>query len=452
MPDQIRDEGDLLVSGGPLWTGGEGHWPRGALLARAGRVVYAGPEEGLPAGAGTAARLEAEGGLILPGLINAHCHGPMVLFRGVADDLPLETWLFQHIFPAEAQWVDPEMTELGAGLAAAELLLAGVTTVCDAYFCAEGMAKAYARAGLRAVVAQGVIDFPAPGVPDPARNLAVAREFVTSWRGRSPLVTPAIFAHSPYTCGPETLRGCAALARELDCPWFIHLAESQAELATLAERHGQTPARHLESLGVLDALTAAVHGIWLEPEEMALLARRGVGVIPCPQSNAKLASGAADIPALLAAGLAVGLGSDGAASNNDLEMLGEAALATRLAKLRSGDPAALPAAQALDLLWTGGAAALGLGRRLGRLLPGQAADLVVLRPDAPHLTPWRDPASALVYQARRDDVRHVAVAGRVLVKDRQLLSLDLPELLAGMRELAGRVRAGRAAAENPAQG
>jgi len=446
MPGARQGEGDLLVSGGPLWTGGEGYWQRGALLARAGRVVYAGPEDGLPAGERPAQTLEAEGGLILPGLVNAHCHGPMVLFRGLADDLPLETWLFQHIFPAEARWVDPAMTELCASLAAAELLLAGVTTVCDAYFCAEGMARAYARAGLRAVVAQGVIDFPAPGVPDPARNLAVAREFVAAWQDRSPLVTPAIFAHSPYTCGPETLRGCAALARELACPWFIHLAESQVEVATLIERHGQTPARFLESLGVLEVLTAAVHGIWLEPEELALLARRGVGVIPCPESNAKLASGATDVPALLAAGLAVGLGSDGAASNNDLEMLGEAALATRLAKLRSGDPAALPAASALDLLWTGGAACLGLGGQVGRLLPGQAADLVVLRPQAPHLTPWRDPASALIYQARKDDVRHVAVAGRVLVRDRQPLTLDLPKLLAGVRDLAGRVRSGLARA------
>lgn len=437
-------EGDLLVGGGPLWTGGEGYWERGALLARAGRVVYAGPEEGLPTGAPPVQTLDAEGGLILPGLVNAHCHGPMVLFRGLADDLPLETWLFEHIFPAEARWVDPAMTELCAGLAAAEMLLAGTTTVCDAYFCAEGMAKAYARAGMRAVVAQGVIDFPAPGVPDPARNLAVAREFVAAWQDRSPLVTPAIFAHSPYTCGPETLRGCAALARELACPWFIHLAESQAEVATIRQRHGQAPTRFLESLGVLEALTAAVHGIWLEPEELALLARRGVGVISCPQSNAKLASGAADIPALLAAGLAVGLGSDGAASNNDLEMLGEAALATRLAKLRTGDPSALPAAQALDLLWSGGAACLGLEGVVGRLLPGYAADLVVLRPDAPHLTPWRDPASGLIYQARRDDVRQVAVAGRVVVKDRQPLTLDLPALLAGVRELAGRVAAGRA--------
>lgn len=437
----------LLLENGALWAGPDYYWPKGVLEIRNGKVSFAGPAESYQGREGfVGPRLDAGGGLIMPGLVNAHCHAPMVLFRGMADDLPLAVWLGEHMFPAEGRWVNEEMTELCGLLAAAEMLLSGTTCVGDAYFCAGGAARAFERAGLRAVVAQGVIDFPAPGVPDPARNLAVARDFVQSWQDRSPLVTPAIFAHSPYTCGSETLRGCADLARELGCPWFIHLAESPAELATLAERHGQTPARYLESLRVLEALTAAVHGIWLEPEEMALLARRGVGVIPCPQSNAKLASGAADIPGLLAAGLAVGLGSDGAASNNDLEMLGEAALATRLAKLRTGDPSALPAAAALDLLWSGGAACLGLNGVVGRLSPGFAADLVVLRPDAPHLTPRRDPASALIYQARKDDVRHVAVAGRVLVRDRQPLTLDLPALLSGVRELAGRVRAGQAPA------
>ncbi|MFH1057767.1 MAG: amidohydrolase [Pseudomonadota bacterium] len=440
--------GDLLVSGGPLWAGPDAYWPDGAVLARAGRVVYAGDAAGLsdcvdlPGGPAPAETLDAAGGLIMPGLVNAHLHGPMVLFRGLADDLPLEAWLFQHIFPAEARWVDPAMAELCTRLAAAELLLAGVTTVCDAYFCADAMAKAYAGVGLRAVVAQGVIDFPAPGAPDPAKNLDVAREFVRAWTGRDALITPAIFAHTAYTCGPATLQGCSRLAAELGAPWFTHLAESRNEVDTIREKFGASPVRHLEAIGVLHNLTAAVHGVWLDAGEMALLAQRGVAVVPCPQSNCKLASGMADIPALLAAGVAVGLGSDGAASNNDLDILGEVALAARLAKLQTGDPAALPAAQALDLALAGGAKALGLGGVAGRLLPGHAADLVVLKAKEPHLTPMREPAAALVYQARKDDVRHVAVAGRVLVKDRQMPGLDLPALMAAVRALAGRVASG----------
>ncbi|MFZ5585216.1 MAG: amidohydrolase [Thermodesulfobacteriota bacterium] len=434
--------GDLLVSGGPLWAGPDAYWPAGALLARDGRVVYAGDAAGLPAGPLPSETLHAQGGLIMPGLVNAHVHGPMVLFRGLADDLPLEAWLFKHIFPAEARWMEPATVELCTRLAAAELLLSGVTTVCDAYFHAEAMARAYAGMGLRAVVAQGVIDFPAPGAPDPQKNLDLAREFVTAWQGRHALITPAIFAHTAYTCGPATLQGCARLAARLGAPWFIHLAESQNEVGAISEKYGRTPARHLEALGVLEGLTAAVHGAWLEPEEMALLARRGVAVAACPQSNCKLASGAADIPALLAAGVAVGLGTDGAASNNDLDILGEAALAARLAKLTTGDPAALPAATALDLALAGGAAALGLKGVVGRLSPGHAADLVVLKAHEPHLTPMRDPAAALVYQARKDDVRHVAVAGRVLVKDRQLPGLDLAGDMAAVRALAGRVANG----------
>lgn len=448
--------GDLLVSGGPLWAGPDAYWPAGAVLARAGRVVYAGDAAGLPdfidlpGGPAPAETLDADGGLIMPGLVNAHVHGPMVLFRGLADDLPLESWLFGHIFPAEARWVDPAMAGLCTRLAAAELLLSGVTTVCDAYFCADAMASAYAEVGLRAVVAQGVIDFPAPGVPDPARNIAAAREFITAWTGRHPLITPAVFAHTAYTCGPETLKGCVALAAGLGAPCFTHLAESPGEMATIREKYGTTPARHLEAIGVLAGLTAAVHGAWLDAGEMALLAARGVAVVSCPQSNCKLASGNADIPALLAAGVAVGLGSDGAASNNDLDLLGEVALAARLAKLKTGDPAALPAAIALDLALAGGARALGLAGVAGRLLPGHAADLVVMKSAEPHLTPWHEPAAALVYQARRDDVRHVAVAGRVLVRNRQLPGLDLAGLMAAVRELAGRVAAERGARPDPA--
>jgi 5-methylthioadenosine/S-adenosylhomocysteine deaminase len=402
-----------------------------------GRVAWAGPADGAPARP-EGEVLDAAGGLVLPGLVNAHCHAAMVMFRGLADDLPLETWLGRHMFPAEARWVSEETVELASLVAAAEMLLSGTTAVCDAYFCAAGAARAFCRAGLRAVAAQGVIDFPAPGVPDPELGLARAREFVEAWQGRDPLLTPALFAHSPYTCSPDKLAGVSALARELGVGWFTHLAETAGEARQVAGRYGRSPARHLAALGVLANLTAGVHGVWLEPAELELLAAAGVALVHCPESNAKLASGLARVEDWRAAGLAVGLGTDGAASNNDLDMLGEMGAAARLAKLATGEPAALPAEAALAMATAGSAAAAGL-EGAGRLEPGAAADAVVLEARQPHLTPLFNPASAAVYAARGGDVRHTVVAGRVVVRHRRLTTFDLAAALAELKDLGRRI-------------
>ena len=359
----------MLISGGPLWAGPGKFWPQGAVVAVDGVVTYAGPAEGAPKPP-QAEVVQADGGLIMPGLVNAHCHGAMVLFRGLADDLPLHVWLEEHMFPAEARWVSEEMVELCCRLAAAEMLLSGTTTVGDSYFCLDGAAKAYSQAGLRAVLYHGLIDFPAPGVPDPANNLATCRRFVERWKEASPLLTTGIFAHSTYTCSEKTLRGAAELAAELGCRWHTHLAETSEEVENSMEVNGVSPVAYLEKLGLLERLDTAVHGVWLQPGEMELLARRKVAVAACPGSNSKLGSGWSDVPDLLAAGCAVGLGTDGAASNNNLDLLGEIGLAARLAKVKTKDPAALPAEAALDLALSGGAACLGLKGVVGRLAPG----------------------------------------------------------------------------------
>ena len=424
-----------------MWAGPGKYWPRGAVAAQAGKIVYAGAEAEWQTGPG-AEVLDVGGGLILPGLVNAHCHAAMVLFRGLSDDLTLGDWLNKVIFPAEARWVNEEMVELCTLLAAAEMLLSGTTCVGDAYFCMVGAAKAYARAGLRAMAAQGVIDFPAPGMPDPEKKLEVARNFLEAWQGRDPLVRPALFAHSLTTCGPETLRGVAELAAKYGVYWYTHLAETRQEADAVRARFGLSGARHLEGLGVLASLKAAVHGIWLNDEEIELLARRGVGLIHCPESNQKLASGAGEVGRWLAAGIKVGLGTDGAASNNDLDMIAEVGAAARLAKVVAGDPAALPAGAALDLALEGSAAALGLEGAAGRLAPGYYADIMVLDTKAPHLTPLNEVSSALAYQARGGDVRHVVVNGRVVVKDRKVLSFDLPAVMAKVRKLALKVAKG----------
>ncbi len=378
--------------------------------------------------------LDAAGHLVMPGLVNTHCHAPMVWFRGLADDLALSDWLSRVIFPAEARWLNPERAYLGALLAAAELIRGGVTTVADGYFYEADVRRAFAEAGLRAVAAQGVVDFPAPGVPDPKDNLRAAADFMDSGADfPGGLVTSTLFCHSPYTCGPATLQRAKELTRSRGLPFFIHLAETREEVAEVRRNAGLTPARYLDRLGLLDKHTVAVHGVWLEPEEIDLLASREVKVSHCPHSNCKLAAGVAPVPELLAAGVTVGLGTDGAASNNRLDLWGEMALAARLHKVTRGDPTLLPARQTVALATREGAAVLGLAAVTGTLTPGKAADLIILDLRRPHLTPRYDPFSHLVYAARAADVTHVLVAGRWLLKGGELQTLDWPALAAAAR-------------------
>lgn len=432
---------DILIKGGPLLIDAATLVGDGAVLIKDGVISFAGDAASLGDTPEGIATLDTRHGLIMPGLINGHCHAAMTLFRSMADDMDLETWLYGHIFPAEAAQVNPTMVQDCTLLAAAEMLLAGVTTVCDSYFCEDGAMRALAQAGMRGVCAQGLIDFPAPGVPDPSQALNVCRVFVRRWQGTEELITPAIFAHSIETCSTDTLRGAAELADELSCPLHMHLAETKSSAAACQEAHGLSPAAYLEEIGVLEHLTTAVHGVWLEPGDMELLAERGVGLVLCPESNMKLASGAADHTALDAAGVALGLGTDGAASGNNLDLLGEAATAAKLAKVRAMDPAALPAARVLDMALAGGAKAIGMAETIGALRPGMAGDVVVINLDAPHLTPRFDLVSHLIYAVRAADVRDVVVAGRQVVADRRVLTMDLERVMAKVRELAGRVQA-----------
>jgi 5-methylthioadenosine/S-adenosylhomocysteine deaminase len=392
--------------------------------------------------------LNAQGALVLPGLVNTHSHAPMVWFRGLADDLPLQRWLTEVIFPAESGWLTPSRVYLGAQLAAAEMIRGGTTTVADGYFYAGEVRWALAGAGLRGVVAQGVLDFPVPGVPDPKDNLKVAAHYLASGQAAQEAgIISGVFCHAAYTCGPETLRQAKELARKQDARFFMHLAETREEVDEVRRRTGLTPAAYLESLGVLDEQTVAVHAAWLTPEEIDLLARRGVKVSHCPESNLKLAAGVAPLPELMAAGVTVGLGTDGAASNNNLDLWGEMSLAARLHKVWRLDPTLLPAAQAVALATREGAKVLGLEDAVGTLTPGKEADLIVVDLEQPHLTPLYDPYSHLVYAARAADVRHVMVAGRWLLFDRCFTTLNWPEIAGEIRkssrDLAGFRKKGR---------
>ena len=372
--------------------------------------------------------VDAEGALVMPGLVNTHCHAPMVWFRGLADDLPLQDWLTRKIFPAEGAWLDEDKAFWGTLLACAEMIRGGITTVADGYFYEGEVRRALGQAGLRALAAQGLVDFPFPGVPDPRDRLAYAKAFLDSGDEFAPLITSGLFCHSPYTCGPETLQGAKALTRKAGVPLFIHLAETRQEVEELKSKTGLGPAAYLDSLNILDELTVAVHGVWLTPGDMDILARRGVKVSHCPESNLKLAAGRAPVPELLARGVTVGLGTDGAASNNNLDLFGEMSLAARLHKVWQGDPTVLPAPEVVALATREGAKVLGLGDQVGTLAPGKQADLIMVDTNQPHLTPLYDPCSHLVYAARSADVRHVMVAGRWLLKNRRLLTLDWEDI------------------------
>jgi 5-methylthioadenosine/S-adenosylhomocysteine deaminase len=299
----------------------------------------------------------------------------------------------------------------------------------------DAVAGAVARSGLRAVLGQGVIDFPAPGVSDPARNIEVAKAFALAWRGRTPTITPSIFCHSPYTCSAKTLARAKATADRLGLIFQIHVAESRDERSKLPGPADLSPVAYLDSLGILDDRTLLVHAIWLDPGDIETIARRKARISHNPQSNMKLGCGVAPVDRLLAAGVTVGLGTDGCASNNDLDMFTEMDTAAKLHKVVGQDPTLLDAATVLKMATIEGARAIGLGDRVGSLEPGKQADLIVIDTNQPHLTPLYHPASHLVYAARGSDVRDVMIDGRMVVRSRQLLTLDLEQVIATVRDL-----------------
>ncbi|MBU4263171.1 MAG: amidohydrolase [Proteobacteria bacterium] len=381
--------------------------------------------------------IDAGGSLVMPGLVNGHNHAAMTLFRGMADDLPLMSWLEQHIFPAEARFVTPEMVYWCTRLAAAEMIMSGTTTVADAYFYEDEAARAFVETGMRAVAAHGIIDFPAPGVPDPAENVATVARFIERWQGTD-LLTPAVFAHSPYTCSSRTLVRAKELARAHNVPFFIHLAETGAESGLLAGKWQGSPTAYLHSLDLLDEQTVCVHAVWLDKPDIELIAASGAAVVTCPQSNMKLAAGIAPVAELLAAGVRVGLGTDGCASNNDLDLFGEMDTCAKLHKVRALDPAAVKARDVLRMATGHGARLLGFADGVG-LAVGLPADVILIDLDQPHLTPFYS-VDNLVYAAGGADVRSVIINGRLVMSDRKILTFDVAEAMEMVAGMTAKVR------------
>ena len=380
--------------------------------------------------------IDASGCIVMPGLVNTHTHLPMVCFRGMADDLPLMEWLTGHIFPAEARFVNKKMVYDGATLAMAEMILSGTTTFCDGYFFEDAIAEALSAAGMRAIVSQGFADFITPDKPKLEKRMAVAERFVTRWQSYAPMITPAYFCHSPYTCSPATLVNIKEAAREAGILYLMHLLENKDEIDTILNRYGKKPVRHLLDLGVLDEQTVAVHCNWLTKEDMAVFADLGVRVSHNPESSMKLAAGVAPVPEMLKHGIKVGLGTDGSASNNDLDMFREMDTAAKIHKVTSLDPTVMSAETVLKMATTGGAKVLGMEKFIGSIETGKQADIILVDMNQPHLTPLYNCYSQLVYAARGADVKTSIINGKIVMKDRQLRTIDLPTAMENVRVVA----------------
>jgi 5-methylthioadenosine/S-adenosylhomocysteine deaminase len=402
--------------------------PDGAALADHsvvvddGRILAVLPSDAVPASFEAAEHIRLPEHVLIPGLVNLHTHAAMSLMRGLADDRPLMTWLKDHIWPAEAQHVAPEFVYDGTLLACAEMLRGGVTCANDMYFFPESAARAFLDAGMRASLGLIAVEFPSAYAADAEDYLRRGLES-RDRLGNEPLLSFCMAPHAPYTVADATFRRVATLAEELDLPIHLHVHETRGEVAASVEQHGRRPLERLEGLGLLTERLIAVHAVELTPAEIAALARAGASVAHCPSSNLKLASGFARVGELLAHGVNVGIGTDGAASNNRLDMFQEMRSAALLAKAVAGDAEAMPAREALRCATLGGARALGLERRIGSIVPGKDADLAAVSLATPETQPCFDPLSHLVYACGREHVTDVWVRGKPVVADRRLVRL-----------------------------
>lgn len=383
--------------------------------------------------------IDARGRVIMPGLINTHTHAPMVLYRGLADDLALMEWLQKYIFPAEAKTVSPAFVRTGTRLAALEMIRSGTTAYVDMYYFEEEIARATKEAGLRGVLGQTIIQFPVPDAKTPADGLARTEAFIKQYRNDD-LIVPAVAPHSVYTLDAGTLAKTRDLAVKYGVPLVIHLGETEDEIRMSLEQHKLRPVAFLDTLAFWKPLVIAAHGVWMTSDEIAVLRKNNVGVAHNPESNMKLASGTAPVVEYLEAGVALGLGTDGAASNNDLDMFEAMRQAAFLHKLATRDPRAVSAQSALEMATIGGARVIGRQDRLGSLEAGKLADVVVVRMDQARQTPMYDPVSHLVYVTRGDDVETTIVNGRVLMRAGNVLTMNESDVLAEARKAADLVR------------
>lgn len=436
---------DLLLTNAIVLTMDEkfSQYEPGAVAIQGDQIVAVGDEQEILAHYESSNQIDCENKVLMPGLINAHTHIPMTLLRGLADDLRLDVWLLGYMMPVEREFVSPDFVVLGTQLALAEMIRSGITCFADMYYFEEDIAKTTAEVGMRAVCSQTVLKFPAPDAPYYEESLAIARDYIRRWVGH-PLIVPSVAPHAPYTCTAEILRACAELAQEFDVPLHTHLAETANEVEESRAQHGMPVIPYVKKQNLFEAKVLAAHCVHIDDGEMHTLLHHKAGVAHNPSSNLKLASGFAPVQKMLELGLNVGIGTDGPASNNDLDMFEEMRLAALLAKGVSNDPTALPAYQAVSMATRLGAKALHIDHLTGSLEAGKRADLILVDINPIHNMPhFRRDGQAiyaqLVYAAHNNDVTDVMVNGKWLMRNRQLIGLDETELRTYAQEFARKI-------------
>jgi 5-methylthioadenosine/S-adenosylhomocysteine deaminase len=442
VPLPAKEKVDLLLRDGTVVTmdGSRRLIEHGAVAVQGERIMAVGTVAELTARYQAKRNLDARGKIVLPGLINTHNHAAMTLLRGIADDLALMDWLQRFVFPAEAKNVSREFVEWGTALACLEMIRSGTTTYADMYYYEDQVAETTAKAGMRGVLGETVIQFAIADNQTPQEGVAYSERFIRRWKNH-PLIVPAVAPHAPHTNSAETIKACKELADRFGVPMLIHVSETRDEERQIHEQHGTTSTQWLARLGVLGPNVLLAHGVWLTEADLAVLKQHGVGVAHNPESNMKLASGTAPVPRMLALGIPVGLGTDGAASNNNLDMFEAMDFAAKLHKLSTMDPAAMPAVTVLEMATIGGARALGMGKEIGSLEPGKLADLIVVDTDSAHGLPLYNVYSQLVYDLKGADVRTTVINGKVVMLDRRVLTLDEDRIRQKAREYQTRIAA-----------
>jgi len=439
---------DLLITGGAIVTMDPSRriLEDGFIAVRGEEIVAVGSGVSAslrfaPKGIDAKLKIDARGKLILPGFINGHTHVPMTLLRGLKDDVTLEEWLTKFIFPAEAKNVTDEFVRWGTRLAVAEQIRGGVTTFADMYYFEDAIAEETKAAGMRGVLGETILDFPAPDNKTNDAMFEYTEKFLKRWQG-DPLIHAAVAPHSIYTDSEKTLKDSAALARKYNAPILIHVGETKKELNDSREKNGTTPVQYLDKLGILGPDVLAAHCVWVDETDRKILAQRQVGCVHNPSSNMMLASGVAPVIEERAAGIAVGLGTDGAAgSNNDLNLMEEMDLAAKLQKITKIDPRALGAKAVVEMATIEGARALHMDKEIGSLETGKRADLIIIGLDAPNAVPMYDVYAQLAYALKGSDVETVIIGGRMVMRDRKLLTVDEPSVIAKAKEFKGKVEA-----------
>jgi 5-methylthioadenosine/S-adenosylhomocysteine deaminase len=431
---------DLIIKGGTVVTMDASRRviDNGGVAIKAGRVVAVGKTAEIERAYAAREVINAAGKVVIPGLINGHTHVPMTLFRGIADDLDLQEWLTKYIFPAEAKNVTEDFVRVGARLGLAEMIRSGTTTYCDMYYFEDAIADETFKAGMRGVLGETVIDFPVADNKTNAEAMAYVERFVKHWQGNT-LIVPAIAPHAPYTVSEEHLKAVRAFSDRTGAPIVIHISETKREVDDSIQGKGASPIDYLNRFGFLNNRVVAAHVVWPTDEELQLLKTLGVGIVHNPQSNMKLASGVAPVPEMLKEDLPVGLGTDGAASNNDLNLWEEMDTAAKLHKLISKDPKVVSAQQAFEMATIRGARALHLDKEIGSIEKGKRADVAIVDLDDLNQTPYYNIYSDLVYATKAGDVRTVVIEGRVVMRDRRLLTLNEETIKADARRYRERI-------------